>query len=123
MATIVLGSYAVQFPVGGYFSWVLQWLVGLRELGHDPWFVERAHSPGSCFDPPTNTMSDDCSYGTSSLNALLERFSLDDRWCFVDAHGDYHGRSRSTIEDVLGRADLFIDMGTSGTWDDETRST
>ena len=31
MATIVVGSYAVQFPVGGYLSWVLQWLVGLRD--------------------------------------------------------------------------------------------
>ena len=122
MATIALGSYAVQFPVGGYLSWVLQWLVGLRDLGHEPWFVERAHYSGSCFDPPTNSMTDDCSYGMSSLHALLERFSLGDRWCFVDAHGDYHGQSRSTIEGMLGRADLFIDMGTKGTWDEATRA-
>ena len=123
MATIALGSYAVQFPVGGYFSWVLQWLVGLRDLGHEPWFVERAHYSGSCFDPSNNTMSDDCSFGTSSLRALLERFGLGDRWCFVDAQGNYHGRPRSEIEDVLAGAELFIDMGANGTWDDETRST
>src|SRR5262249_3489941 len=95
VATIALGSYAVQFPVGGYLSWVLRWLVGLRDLGHEPWFVERAHFSGSCFDPSTNTMSDDCSYGTTSLHALLDRYSLGDRWCFVDARGEYHGRSRA----------------------------
>jgi len=122
VATIALGSYAVQFPVGGYFSWVLQWLVGLRDLGHAPWFVERAHYSGSCFDPSTNTMSDDCSYGTTSLRALLARFGLGDRWCFVDAHGEYHGQSRSVIEEVLGGADLFIDMGANGTFDDETET-
>jgi len=122
VATIALGSYAVQFPVGGYFSWVLQWLVGLRDLGHEPWFVERAHYSGSCFDPSTNTMSDDCSYGTTSLRALLARFGLGERWCFVDAHGEYHGQSRSVIEEVLGGADLFIDMGANGTFDDETET-
>ena len=122
MATIALGSYAVQFPVGGYLSWVLQWLVGLRDLGHEPWFVERAHYANSCFDPSTNTMSDDCSFGTSSLRSLLERFGLGDRWCFVDAQGRYHGASRATIEGVLGAAELFIDMGSNGTWDDETLS-
>jgi len=122
VATIALGSYAVQFPVGGYFSWVLQWLVGLRDLGHEPWFVERAHYSGSCFDPSTNTMSDDCSYGTTSLRVLLARFGLGDRWCFVDAHGEYHGQSRSVIEEVLGGADLFIDMGANGTFDDETET-
>jgi len=122
VATIALGSYAVQFPVGGYLSWVLQWLVGLRDLGHEPWFVERAHHANSCFDPSTNTMSDDCSFGTSSLRSLLERFGLGDRWCFVDAQGRYHGASRATIEGVLGAAELFIDMGSNGTWDDETLS-
>jgi hypothetical protein len=122
MTTVALSSYAVQFPVGGYFSWVLQWLVGLRDLGYDVWFVERASHAGSCFDPPSNTMGDDCSYGTSSLHGLLDRFSLGDRWCFVDAHGKYHGQSRSTIENVLGGADLYIDMGANGTWDDETKS-
>ena len=122
MATIALGSYAVQFPVGGYLSWVLQWLVGLRDLGHEPWFVERAQNANSCFDPSTNTMSDDCSFGTSSLRSLLERFGLGDRWCFVDARGRYHGASRATIEGVLGAAELFIDMGSNGTWDDETLS-
>ena len=122
MTTIALSSYAVQFPVGGYFSWVLQWLVGLRDLGYDVWFVERAAHAGSCFNPPSNSMGDDCSYGTSSFHALLERHGLGDRWCFVDAHGEYHGRSRSTIDSMLGAVDLFIDMGANGTWDDETKS-
>lgn len=51
LARIVVGSYVVQFPVGGYLSWVLQWLVGLEDLGHEAWFVERSLGPGSCFDP------------------------------------------------------------------------
>lgn len=121
MATIVLGSYAVQFPMGGYLAWVLQWLVGLDDLGHDVWFVERSHFPGSCFDPLQQTMGDDCTFGTHAIDELLRRHGLDGRWCYIDAGGEYHGQPRAVIDDVLHRSELFIDMGTHGTWDREMR--
>jgi hypothetical protein len=121
VATVVVGSYAVQFPMGGYLSWVLQFMVGLQDLGHDAWFVERSLGPGSCFDPVTQTMGDDCARGTSALSQMLEEHGMGDRWCFVDAQGRYHGRSREVIEDILRGADLFIDSGTHGTWDTESQ--
>jgi hypothetical protein len=116
MARIVLGSYMVRYPLGGMMSWVLQYIVGFQRLGHDIWFVEKAGYPNSCFDPVRNVMSDDCRYGTAVLNALLSRFDLQDRWCFVDDSGEYHGVSRQRIEDVLASADVFVDMGTHGSW-------
>ena len=61
-------------------------------------------------------MSDDCTYGAAAVNGLLARFGLQGRWCFVDAHGGYHGLSRLRIEHVLKTADLFLDMGTHGAW-------
>lgn len=115
MATVVVGSYAVQFPVGGYLSWVLQWLVGLRDLGHEVWFVEKALGPGSCFDPRTGLSGDDPSAGTRALDDLLRRFGLEERWCFVDAAGSAHGQAHSVLIEACDRADLFIDMGTHGT--------
>lgn len=38
MARIVLGSYMVRYPLGGMMSWVLQYLLGLQQLGHDVYF-------------------------------------------------------------------------------------
>ena len=116
MARIVIGSYVVRFPVGGYLSWVLQWLVGFQRLGHDVYFVEKACWPNACYDPPTDTMSDDCSYGVAKLADLLGRFGLQDRWCFVDAAGVHYGMGRGRIEEVFTTADLFVDMGTHGSW-------
>ncbi len=110
MARIILGSYAVQFPLGGYLSWVLQWLVGFRRLGQDVYFVEKAAWPDSCFDPATGTMSDDCSYGTRELGRLLARFGLQGHWCFADHGGRYHGLSRPQIEGIFRSADVFVDM-------------
>jgi hypothetical protein len=123
VARIVIGSYAVQFPLGGYLSWMLQWLYGFQELGHDVYFVEKAAWPNTCYDPVRNVMSDDCSYGVKMIGAMLKRYGLADRWCFVDITGRYHGLSPSHMASIFDSADLFIDMGPHGIWQaDATRS-
>lgn len=119
MARIILGSYMVRYPLGGMLSWPLQWLVGLARLGHDVFFVEKSGYPHSCYDPVHDAMSDDCAYGVATLHTLLARFDLHDKWCFADAAGRYHGLSRQRVVDVFKSADLFIDMGTHGSWLDE----
>ena len=123
MARIVLGSYMVRYPLGGMVSWVLQYLVGLQKLRHEVYFVEKSGYAGSCYDPLKNIMSDDCSYGIAILDALLARFGMQDRWCFVDAQENYHGLSRERVEAVFKSADLFIDMGTHGAWLPEAAET
>jgi hypothetical protein len=123
MARIVLGSYMVRYPLGGMLSWVLQYLVGLQRLGHDVYFVEKSGYPSSCYNPMRNVMSDDCSYGVATLAALLARFGMQGRWCFVDAHERYHGLSRDRVETIFKSADLFMDMGTHGAWLPEAADT
>ena len=41
---------------------------------------------------------------------LLRRFGLDQRWCFVDAGGRYHGLSRENVDAIFKSADLFVDL-------------
>lgn len=114
MARIVLGSYMVRYPLGGMLSWALQWLVGLHELGHDVYFVEKADYENACFDPRSGSMTDDGSYGMAVLRDLLEPWELHRRICFVDFRGVHHGMEREAIARIFATADLFIDMGTHG---------
>ena len=116
MARVVLGSYMVRYPLGGMLSWVLQYIVGFQQLGHDVHFVEKAGYPDSCYDPVRDVMSDDCSYGTRVVDSLLARFGLQGRWCFVDVAGEYHGLSREQVQTAFESADVFVDMGTHGAW-------
>src|SRR5262245_23653784 len=90
---------------------MLQWLVGFRKLGHEAYLVEKSGWPGSCYDPTRDVMSDDCSYGSRALHQFLARFGLQDRWCFVDAEGNYHGLPRPRVRELFRTADLFVDMG------------
>jgi hypothetical protein len=122
LATILVGFYMVRYPLGGMLSGSVQWLVALRRLGHDVYVAEKAGWPNACYDPVRDVMTDDCSYGAEVVDALLRRFGLEDRWCFVDAHGRYHGLSRRRIERVFRNAALFVDMGTHGAWLDEASS-
>lgn len=122
MARIIYGSYVVRFPLGGYLSWALQWLVGFQRLGHDVYFVEKSGWPNSCFNPLTDVNSDDCSHGIEMLHTLLARYDLGDRWCYVDAQDRCHGLSRRQLEDLFKSADLFIDTGLYE-WLDEAADT
>lgn len=119
MALIIAGSYMVRYPLGGNLSWSLQWLLGLRKLGHQVVFVEKSHYADSCYDPIRKASGDDFSYGLQTTAKLLERFGLTDGWCYVDHGGGYHGMSRTAIEQLFRSADLFLDLGTQGAWLEE----
>lgn len=123
MARIVLGSYMVRYPLGGMMSWVLQYLVGFQQLGHDVYFVEKSGWSNACYDPVKDVMTDDCSYGIKTVDALLTRFGLGGKWCFVDEADRYHGLPRERLEAIFKSADFFVDMGTHGTWLDEAAET
>jgi hypothetical protein len=106
----------VRYPLGGMMSWALQYPVGFQQLGHDVYIVEKGGYPNACYDPVNNLMGDDCTHGVRSVDTLLAQFGLDDHWCFVDLGGRYYGLSRERIEAVFRSADLFVDVGTHGSW-------
>jgi hypothetical protein len=119
VATIVLSSYVVRYPVGGVLSSNLQFLTGFRRLGHEVYLVEKAGYEDSCFDPERRVSSDDCGAGVRLVDELLAGHGLAGRWCYVDATGTYHGLSRPVVEAVFARCDVFIDRGMHQTWEDE----
>ena len=104
-------------------SYVLQWLLGLQQLGHEVYFVEKADYENACYDPCQSLMGNDCHFGVAAVRSLLSKYGLDDRFCFVDVRGEYHGLGRNKIERIFATADLFIDMGTHGAWLPEAAKT
>ena len=62
MRIIVLG-YIIRGPIGGMAWHHLQYVVGLTRLGHDVYFFEDSDDYASCYDPTTNSMEVDPSYG------------------------------------------------------------
>ncbi len=119
MARVVLSSCLFRYPMGGMLSWLLQYLVGFRRLGHEVVYVERAMRRNDCFDTGRQLMGDDPSHGLRSAGALLERHGLGEAWHFVDRAGRRYGLPRERVDAAFASADLFLDVGGDASWLDE----
>ena len=115
---ILLAGIIARYPFGGVTWCSLMYLLGLRALGHEVFYVE---DTGECvYDPVQNTRATDPSYGTSYIHRALEPFGLGDRWAFVNYDGTYHGRNADHVRLFCADADLFLNLsGGSWFWRDE----
>ena len=115
---ILFAGIIARYPFGGVTWCSLMYLLGLRALGHEVFYIE---DTGECvYDPVQNTRSTDPSYGTSYIHNALEPFGLGDRWAFVNYDGRYHGKGAGDVQRFCRDADLFINLsGGSWFWRDE----
>jgi hypothetical protein len=115
---ILFAGIIARYPFGGVTWCSLMYLLGLRALGHDVFYIE---DTGECiYDPERDAISLDPSYGTQYIHRALEPFGLGDRWSFVNYDGAYHGASRETVRAFCADADLFLNLsGGSWFWRDE----
>lgn len=110
MARILINTTMIRFPLGGMNLWSLTWLVGLKRHGHDIYLVEDSGWENACFDVARSEMTNDCRYGISVIQPLLESYGLGRNWAFIDSSGTYHGRSKADVDEWFKTADVFIDF-------------
>jgi hypothetical protein len=115
---ILFAGIIARYPFGGVTWCSLMYLLGLRALGHEVFYVE---DTGECvYDPEQNTRSVDPAYGTAYIHAALAPYGLGERWAFVNYDGTYHGQTAETVRRYAADADLFINLsGGSWFWRDE----
>ena len=115
---ILFAGIIARYPFGGVSWCSLMYLLGLRALGHEVFYIE---DTGECiYDPEQDAISLDPSYGTQYIHRALEPFGFGDRWSFVNYDGAYHGASQETVRAYCGDADLFLNLsGGSWFWRDE----
>lgn len=119
MARIIVATYMVRYPLGGMLSWSLQWIVGLQRLGHDVVILEKSNYPDSCFDPSNQKTSDDATNGLRIVLSLLRKFQLGERLGYLAYDGTYHGLREADVKTAFETADLLVDLGNHGAWNEE----
>ncbi|HUS16671.1 MAG TPA: glycosyltransferase family 1 protein [Chloroflexia bacterium] len=115
---IVLAGIIGRYPYGGVGWCSLMYLLGLRALGHEVWYLE---DTGECnLDPVANTLCRDPRYALDFIHATLAPHGFGERWCYIDWRGRYHGQSREVWQRTCSDADLFLNLsGGSWFWRDE----
>lgn len=107
---LVLG-YIVRGPLGGLAWHHLQYAMGLRDLGHDVWFLEDSDDYPACYEPSTCEFSTDPGYGLRFTAATFDRVGLGDRWAYHDAHTDtWHGPAGGRALELCDSADLLLNV-------------
>jgi len=115
---IIVAGIIARYPFGGVTWCSLMYMLGLRSLGHDVYYLE---DTGECvYDYEQNTISLDSSYGLNYINSSLSQFGFGDRWVFVDYEGKYFGKSKKETKQICNDADFFINLsGGAWFWRDE----
>jgi hypothetical protein len=107
---IVLG-YIVRGPLGGLAWHHLQYMMGLRDLGHDVYFVEDSEDYAACYDPSQDVMTTDPSYGLAFAARTFASVGLGEHWAYHDAHtSSWFGPCAEKIVSLCADADLLLNL-------------
>jgi hypothetical protein len=110
----IVSGYLIGNPLGGHVLSILHYLVGLAKLGYDVVFVEKFEWSNRCYNPSSQTRSDDPSFGIGELCRYVRELGLG-RWCYVDKDGTYRGLSQKEMAGLCRESAVLISLWTV-TW-------
>jgi GT2 family glycosyltransferase len=106
---VVLGMMT-KMPVAGVVWQTLHYVLGLRRLGFDPYYVEtHGRTPSMLMRDET---VDGFAQGAAFLASIMRRFDLGDRWAYRPLYEDPRcfGMSQRELEKLYGSAELLFDL-------------
>lgn len=109
---VIVSGCIVRVPLAGMAWHYLQYVLGLKELGYDVWYVEDSgDDPWCCYDPKSGTTGPDATYGLGFAARLFEENGLQDRWAYFDTHGrGWCGPAGSSATKVCSTADVLLNV-------------
>jgi len=107
---VVCAGGLVRYPLGGFTWHHLQYLIGLKRLGHQVTYFEHYGLPNSCWDPLRVAWTSVPSYGIDYARDLFQQHNLDDRWCFIAEDGTYYGMPRTQLAQACRDCDVFLNL-------------
>ena len=111
---ILVTGLLAQYPLGGLSWHYLNYVLGLKRLGHDVYYLE--DTGGWPYNPEEGGLGRDCRYNVEHLARTLSRWGLGDRWMYRFAwRNEWYGLGERERNEVLRSADLLLNV--SGTVD------
>jgi hypothetical protein len=111
MRIIVTGLIA-QYPLGGVAWDYVQYVSGLKKLGHDVYYFEDTGQWP--FNPEEGGTGKSCDFNVRYLDRIMQRFGLQDSWAYrFPWKSQWFGLTDSQRNKVIGSADILINI--SGT--------
>ena len=108
---IVILGYIVRGPYGGLVWHHLQYVLGLKKLGHEVLFVEDSDEYASCSNPFTPELTKEPSYGLQFIKDVFDHFDMKNDWAYYDSHTTtWHGLSKENVFSFCDSADIVLNI-------------
>jgi hypothetical protein len=107
---IIVFGILFWYPLAGVTYQFLHYLIGLRRLGYDPYYIE--DSGRWIYDPRINDISPDAAGNIAAVLPILEAHGFADRWAFRGNYpdGQCYGMSEAQILQLYREADAFLNV-------------
>ena len=105
---IVLLGMMTKIPVAGAVWGTMHYMVGLRRLGYDPYYVEaHARTPSMLMQHESD---DGSALAAAYIDRVMRHFDMQDRWAYHALHDDgrVYGMSDTALNDLYRDAALII---------------
>jgi hypothetical protein len=107
---IICSGYLLRYPLGGMTFHHLQYLLGLKQLGHQVIYFEDYGWANSCYDPQQNLMTSEPSYGIAYFENLLREYNPLDGWCYLSEDGKSYGMERQELAEFCQESDVYFNL-------------
>lgn len=106
---IVFG-YLFGYPMAGITYQYLHYLIGLRRLGYDAYYIE--DSSRWVYDLHLNELTPDASNNINSVIPFLDAAGFEERWAFRGYYpdGQCYGLTEKELLNLYHDADLFLNV-------------
>jgi hypothetical protein len=107
---LIVSGILFWYPLAGVTYQFLHYLIGLRRLGYDPYYIE--DSGRWIYDPRSNNVSADASGNIAAVAPILQAYGFTDRWAFRGhyADGQCYGMTEDQILRLYREADAFLNV-------------
>jgi len=107
---IIVFGILFWFPLAGVTYQFLHYLLGLRRLGYDPYYIE--DSGRWIYNPVLNDLSPDATPNLKAVVPILESYGFGDRWAFRGNYpgGKCYGLTEAQILRLYREADGFLNV-------------
>jgi hypothetical protein len=107
---IIVFGILFWYPLAGVTYQFLHYLIGLRRLGYDPYYVE--DSGRWIYDPALNDLSPDASSNVAAVAPVLEAHGFGGRWAFNGSYPDgrCYGMEPEQLSALYREADALLNV-------------
>jgi len=109
-AKIIVSGILFWYPLAGVTYQFLHYLIGLRELGYDVYYLE---DPSQwVFNPKDNNITPDADYNVSFVAPILKKYGFNGKWGFYGNYsgGKSYGMTRDQMKQLYRDADALLNV-------------